>query len=221
MVPTTRIRLSSVHVNFLYQLGPGAVLAWHEPCDEVVAVGARGQTAEQMAAWTHTDVAEAIRRKADDGRVLDDTMMIIAGYPSIETLTQVPKANGDAPDFDDLAETYMAMAHEQLADWPDIRAMTPMVTHQRPLLAQHGIHLAGAPWPVGADAQTPGLGEEYHAPNGLRVRVSTVFAHRAPARIEVIDSGRRTCDIGIDVRAMAPARAAAILTAAITSATSA
>ncbi|PSK96151.1 hypothetical protein CLV63_11233 [Murinocardiopsis flavida] len=204
MNPMPHIIVTAGHVGRLREQGPGGLLVWVEPHDEVVVLDRSGQPTVE-GGYT-LKVRTALSAKAGH---IDEDLMVVAGFPG--------NTDGFADDAV-LADHLTEQAEELYAQWPETRAMTPMVIRLRAALAEHGIHLTGPPRHLGRP-ETPGLIEKYRRldDSDYEIEVATTFGHRDPVSVAAhsVFTGRQYTRFAIDVASMAPVAAAEVTAAVI------
>lgn len=157
------IEVEVADVYALRDAGPGALLIWDEPSG-VVRVHHHG-----------------------DG-VPPQEAMIIVPHEGLAGLAENHEESGRTPTDEDLAEDLSNIAGDWLVEWPEIRALTPLVTPLRQRLARIGITVANAPVYRHPSNGLPEITETYQRPESrLLAKVTCAFAFRAPTRVRVTD----------------------------------
>ncbi|MUL41617.1 hypothetical protein FZ103_10585 [Streptomonospora sp. PA3] len=156
-----------LQVAQLREGGPGGLLLWREAADRVEAVA--------------------------PGHVPGDEAMVIAGVEDLDGIAAQAEEDGE-----EYTDTYAAAAlgsigGDILAEWPQVKALTPCVLDLRTDMARRSWHLAARP-EHDRSLSTYTITDTYRSSErtDLAIRVTTAFMHTSSTLVRILTvRGRR------------------------------
>lgn len=157
------IEVSADQVAYLRHAEPGSLLVWIEAGNQVQIYGPTGRLGEHR--------------------------MIIAGQGALTSLAEAREESSGPAGDGVLAQDLTDIANDWLCEWPQVRALTPMLTPIRRRLDRQGIYPADSVHTfgpnIGHGANLPVVTDTYARPDGKALaRVTVPLGFAEPVHIQ-------------------------------------
>ncbi|SIO89578.1 hypothetical protein [Nocardiopsis sp. JB363] len=157
------IEVTADQVAYLRHAEPGSLLVWIEASNEVQIYGPTGRLGEHR--------------------------MIIASQDALDSLAENCEESGRPTHDGELAKDLTDIANDWLCEWPQVRALTPMLTPIRRRLDRQGIYPADSVHTFGPNIghrfNLPVVTDTYARPDGKALaRVTVPLGFAEPVHIQ-------------------------------------